>query len=187
MANFFSAGLISITRRLFPDLAVEALHYTGAQWGFLVMTVAITRTTVFAIMERYHGCVYRPKRLFLIQALFPLACLLIIFARSYWVFVLAFACIGTACGVVYFSSLYYSVHGAGSQAHRAGLHESVLGLGAGVIPFFAARTRELARPYWRNAIRAPYLLGTVLALVAIAIQLTMFARSRCARRTEGDS
>ncbi len=100
------------------------------------------------------------------------------FAQSYWVFVLAFACIGAACGVVYFSSLYYSVHGAGSQAHRAGLHESVLGLGAGVIPLMAGPSRRLAEPHWQHAIRAPYLLGVALALVSISIQGVIFARSR---------
>ncbi len=178
VANFFSAGFVSIARRLFPDLAVEALKYTGTQWGLLVMVVAISRTVVFAIMERHHGWLYRPKRLFLIQLLFPIGCLVIIFAQSYWVFVLAFACIGAACGVVYFSSLYYSVHGAGSQAHRAGLHESVLGLGAGVIPLMAGPSRRLAEPHWQHAIRAPYLLGAALALVSISIQGVIFARSR---------
>jgi len=184
VANFFSAGFISIIRRLFPDLAVEALKYTGTQWGLLVMVMAITRTAVFAIMERHHGWLYRPKRLFAVQLLFPIGCLIIVFAQSYWVFVLAFGCIGAACGVVYFSSLYYSVHGAGSQAHRAGLHESVLGLGAGVIPLIVSRSRSLAEPYWHNAIRAPYLLGIALAVVALAIQAVIFARSRKTARTE---
>jgi MFS family permease len=45
-ANLFSAGFVSIVRRLFPDMAVEAFHYSGLQWGFLVMVVGITRTAV---------------------------------------------------------------------------------------------------------------------------------------------
>ena len=178
LANFFSAGLVSIVRRLFPDLAVEALRYTGTQWGLLVMMVAISRTVVFAIMERRHGWLYRPKRLFFVQLLFPTGCLLIIFAQSYWTFILAFACIGAASGVVYFSSLYYSVHGAGSQAQRAGLHESVLGLGAGVIPLVASSTRRLSEPHWGDTIRAPYLAGAALALLSISIQAVILARSR---------
>jgi len=177
-ANLFSAGFISIIRRLFPDMAVEALHYSGLQWGFLVMVVALARTTVFIIMERYHGWIYRPKRFFLMQLLFPAGFLLILTAQSYWVFVLAFACIGSACGMVYFSSLYYSVHGAGSQAQQAGVHESVLGLGAGVIPFLAGPSRSLATAYWTGAIRAPYLLAVVLSLGAITAQVVTYLRSR---------
>jgi len=184
VANFFSAGVISIVRRLFPDLAVDSLNYTGLQWGFLVMVVALSRTVMFAVLERHHGWLYRPKRFFAVQLLFPLGCFLILFAQSYWVFILAFACIGAASGVVYSSSLFYSVHGAGRQAHRAGLHESVLGLGAGLIPLMAGPTRSLAAPYWKEAIRAPYVLGAVLFAVAITVQLVIFARSRRARQTK---
>ena len=176
-ANFFSAGIISILRRLFPDLAVEALSYTGLQWGFLVMLVALSRTVMFVVLERWHGWLYRPRRFFAFQLLFLAGCLLIIFAHSYWVFALAFILIGAASGMVYFSSLYYSVHGARRQARGAGLHESVLGLGAGVIPLLAGPTRSLAEPYWAEAIRAPYVLGAALFVVAIAVQVIIYRRS----------
>jgi predicted MFS family arabinose efflux permease len=177
-ANLFAAGFISIVRRLFPDLAVEALHYSGLQWGFLVMVLGLTRTAVFAVMERHHGWLYRPKRFFLVQALFPVSFLLIVLAQGYWVFLLAFACLGTASGVVYFSSIYYSVHGAASQAHRAGLHESAGGLGEGLIPLAVGRSRQWATPYWADAIRAPYLAGILLSLAAISIQLVILLRGR---------
>lgn len=177
VANFFSAGIISILRRLFPDLAVDELAYTGLQWGFLVMLVAVSRTVMFAVLERWHGWLYRPRRFFAFQLLFPAGCMLIIFARSYWVFALAFVLIGAACGMVYFSSLYYSVHGASGQARRAGLHEAVLGLGAGVIPLLAGPTRSLAEPYWSEAIRAPYVLGAALFVAALSVQLIIYRRS----------
>jgi len=177
-ANLFAAGFVSIVRRLFPDLAVEALHYSGLQWGFLVMVVGLTRTAVFAVMERHHGWLYRPKRFFLVQALFPVSFLLIVLAQGYWVFLFAFALMGAATGVLYFSSIYYSVHGAASQAHRAGLHEASWGLGEGLIPLAVGRSRQWAAPYWAEAIRAPYLAGIFLSLAAICIQLGIFLRGR---------
>jgi MFS family permease len=184
VANFFSAGIISIVRRLFPDLAIDVLRYSGRQWGPLTMMVAVSRTVTFAILQRHHGWLYRPRRFFAVQLLFPVGCLMMVFARSYWVFVLAFTLIGVACGVVYFSSLYYSVHGASRQAHRAGLHESILGLGAGLIPFVAGPTRSLAEPYWQNAIRAPYLFGAGLFIVAIVAQLVIYRWSLARGRNE---
>ncbi len=177
VANFFSAGVVSIVRRLFPDLAVDVLRYSGRQYGLLVMVVAVSRTVTFAVLERHHGWLYRARRFFGVQLLFPVGCLIMVFARSYWVFVLAFALIGTASGFVYFSSLYYSVHGASRQAQRAGLHESILGLGSGLIPFMAGPSRLLTEPYWEHAVRAPYVLAVALFAAAIAIQLVIYARS----------
>jgi MFS family permease len=182
-ANLFSAGFVSIVRRLFPDVAVEAFHYSGLQWGFMVMVVGLTRTAVFAVMARHHGWLYRPKRFFLVQALFPVSFLLIVLAQAYWVFLLAFALMGMATGVLYFSSIYYSVHGASSQAHRAGLHEASWGLGEGLIPLAVGRSRQWAQPYWEGAIRAPYLAGIFLSLAAISIQIGIFLRGR--RALEG--
>ena len=177
LANLFSVGIISVVRGLFPDLAVDALHYSGFKFGVLAMMVAWARTGVFILLERYHGWVYRPRRFFAVQFLFPLACLLIVFAQNFWVFVLAFTFIGMGSGVVYFSSLYYSVHGASRQGPRAGIHEAVLGLGAGLIPLLAGPTRKLAEPYWHEAIRAPYVLGAALCLVAIGIQFVIYTRA----------
>jgi xanthine/uracil/vitamin C permease (AzgA family) len=85
---------------------------------------------------------------------------------------------GAATGVLYFSSIYYSVHGAASQAHRAGLHEASWGLGEGLIPLAVGRSRQWAAPYWAEAIRAPYLAGIFLSLAAICIQLGIVLRGR---------
>ena len=177
VANFFSVGIISVVRGLFPDLAVDALHYTGLKFGVLAMMVAWARTGTFILLERHHGWVYRPRRFFAVQFLFPLACLLILFAHNFWAFALAFTFIGMGSGVVYFSSLYYSVHGASRQGPRAGIHEAVLGLGAGLVPFAAGPTRTLAEPYWREAIRAPYLLCAALSLLAVTVQFVIYSRA----------
>ncbi len=184
LANFTSAGVLSIVRRLFPDLSVEVLHYTGRQYGVLVMMVAVFRTLTFVVLQSHRGGLYRPRRFFLTQLLYPIAFSLMVFGERYWVFLLAAAMLGTASAVVYFSSLYYSVHGASRQAQQAGIHESMLGLGAGIIPFIAGPTRALAEPYWEDAIRAPYVLGVLLFVVALAIQLVIYQRSLPRSRQE---
>jgi len=186
LANFTSAGVLSIVRRLLPDLSVEALHYSGRQYGVLVMTVAVFRTLTFVLLRSRRGWLYRARRFFLIQLLYPTAFLLMVFGERYWVFLLAAVMLGTASGVVYFSSLYYSVHGASRQAQRAGIHESMLGLGAGVIPFLAGPSRALTQPYWGEAIRAPYALGALVSVLALAVQVVVYRRS-LARRREMDT
>ena len=185
LANFTSAGVLSILRRLFPDLSVEVLHYTGRQYGALVMMVAVFRTLTFVVLQSHRGWLYRPRRFFLTQLLYPIAFSLMVFGERYWVFLLAAAMLGTASAVVYFSSLYYSVHGASRQAQQAGIHESMLGLGAGIIPFMAGPSRALAEPYWEHAIRAPYVLGVLLFVVALAIQLVIYQRSLARSRHKG--
>lgn len=92
------------------------------------------------------------------------------YARTASAFALCFAVSGTAAGVTYVNSLYYSINGPSETcARRTGFHEAILGLGAlsgGLIGGEVATLLDLRAPYMAVAA----VLAVVIVIQALALK-----------------
>ena len=86
-----------------------------------------------------------------------------------WVIALIF--FGMQTGMVYFSSMYYSLCGHADRGNKSGWHESILSSGGLVGPFVAGALADYV------SIKSPYIFCAMAIPIGIIIQLA-YLRTR---------
>jgi len=88
--------------------------------------------------------------------------------------------IGVGCGMIYYSSIYYSVAAESDRGARGGIHESVLGLGAAVIPWIGGLLAGVSwaggRLPWKAG--TPFLTAAVILAAALPVTAWIYLRAR---------
>ncbi|MFW5867654.1 MAG: MFS transporter [Armatimonadota bacterium] len=166
IANFASWFGRALNIVVFTKIATE-MGLSGSTIGITVAMFLAGQLLMFLYLRNRSGWQYRLWPLLAALGIAAGAWGLAWFARSPWVFGLAFAIAGMGAGVTYVSSLYYSLEGQSvSRGTRAGIHEAVLGSGVFLGPLAGGFVAE----YF--GLRSPYLLSV---LVFVAIGIAVFA------------
>ncbi|MDI6727230.1 MAG: hypothetical protein QMD32_09685, partial [Smithellaceae bacterium] len=137
MGNFVAHGITGILRSVFTAPAVDVFKMSPLGIGLAIGTFNAVRTLTFALMGQRNDWTYR-------KGIFSAAHLLLAFGMALIVgaaylpsietaVILVFAALalsGVGCGVIYYSSIYYSINLSELVASHTRLHETFLGAGA---------------------------------------------------------
>ena len=87
------------------------------------------RMGAFILFWLWPGWHYRFGFLLAAKFLLIVSFLGILFSPQLWILLVAQIFFGLSVGLIYYSSLYYSMHGGTSKSKHGGVHEAVIGLG----------------------------------------------------------
>jgi predicted MFS family arabinose efflux permease len=136
-ANPFSYVAINTVIPLIPSLA-EKLGLTTGQAGIICSLWMFARLFTFAILWPWTQWHYRFKWLggaffLMIAAFFGF-----LTASSLPLLIISELCFGVSIGLIYYSSLYYSMNVSKERSTNAGIHEAMIGVGLFLGPAIGA-------------------------------------------------
>jgi predicted MFS family arabinose efflux permease len=111
-----------------PTLA-RHLHLSEARAGVICSIWFFSRAGAFLLLWLWPGWHYRFRFLAGAFALMVLCFAGMLLASAIWVLVLSQAVLGLALGLIYYSSLFYSMDVGETKGEHAGIHEAAIGAG----------------------------------------------------------
>ena len=142
LANPCSYVAINTIIPLIPSIA-EKLDLSTSMAGIVCSLWMFAKLAAFAAFWRWTGWHYRFRWLagsFLLM----IACFFgFLITQSIGLLLVAQVGFGLSIGLIYYSSLYYSMNVTKNQGSNAGLHEAMIGVGMFIGPAFGAVTHYL--------------------------------------------
>jgi hypothetical protein len=176
-ANFLAGGLYSTIRAFFaPDVTVR-LGYSGQQAALLVCAVQVTQVILFALLTVFHGWRYKFWFFALAQAVMLAGASGLGLSNSAVPLALSFFAVGLGEGVVYTSSIYYSLDSLHDRGAKSGLHEAFAASGAAIAPMIGGWLATAL-----GDVRAPYAMCAGLMAIGLAWQAWMYFGARNQRQ-----
>ncbi len=133
VANPFSYVAIYGFVPVVPQLAAH-FNLTPTYAGIVCSAWLWVRLGAFFWFWLWPGWHYRFRWLFLSFLALIASFVVILIGPSLWLLIAAQLVFGLAIGLIYYSSLYYSMDVGASKSKRGGFHESVIGFGIGAGP-----------------------------------------------------
>lgn len=171
LASPFAYIAINTLLAVMPGIA-QKLQLSPTRVGLFCSVWFFGRFAAFFLLWRWTGWHYRFRWLLGAFVLLIVSFAAILFAQDLWIIVVAQITFGLATGLIYYSSLFYSMDvGEGSSEH-GGIHEAFIGLGICLGPAFGAAALQLT-PHHPNA-------GTwaVTALLTCGLAGLLWLRTR---------
>jgi predicted MFS family arabinose efflux permease len=142
LANPFSYVAINTVIPLIPYIAENFSLSTGMA-GIVCSLWMFARLAAFAAFWLWTGWHYRFRWLAGAFLLMIVCFFGFLMAQSVWLLLAAEVGFGSSIGLLYYSSLYYSMNVSEKQGSNAGLHEAMLGMGLFIGPAVGAATLYL--------------------------------------------
>jgi MFS family permease len=142
IANPFSYVAINTVIPLIPSIA-EKLSLSTGMAGIVCSVWMFARLAAFAAFWRWTGWHYRFRWLAGSFFLMIVCFFGFLMAHSIGLLLLAQVGFGLSIGLIYYSSLYYSMNVTENHGSNAGLHEAMIGAGLFIGPAFGAATLYL--------------------------------------------
>ena len=136
-ANPFAYLAINTVLAVMPSLA-NRLQLSVVQAGFICSVWLFTRTASFLWLWLWPGWHYRFRWLVIAFMAMTLSVVAMLLAPNVLVLVIAQTLFGFALGLIYYSSLYYSMDVGETKGEHGGLHEAMIGAGNCVGPGMGA-------------------------------------------------
>jgi MFS family permease len=141
IANPFAYIAINTIIPLIPDVATR-LKLSPKFAGFFCSIWFFSRMFTFALLALWPGWHYRFRHLvFAYAGMILCFCGILLFENLWWL-IAAQVGIGWCIGLIYYSSLYYSMHVGENKGEHGGVHEAVIGLGIFAGPAIGAASLE---------------------------------------------
>jgi predicted MFS family arabinose efflux permease len=146
IANPFAYIAINAIIPIMPDLSAR-LQLSAAAAGVFCSAWFFMRMVTFIILALWPGWHYRLSYLLLcyVGMLGSFAGMLLI--ENFWLILLMQAVFGWCIGLIYYSSLYYSMHVGDTKGEHGGFHEAAIGAGIFGGPAIGAASLYLAPSY----------------------------------------
>jgi MFS family permease len=122
-----------------PALA-RRLSFSPMLAGFVCSIWLFTRAGAFVALWLWPGWHYRFRFLAAAYVVMMVSFAVMLLIPHLWALVLAQIFLGPAIGLIYYSSLYYSMDVGQTKGEHGGIHEAVIGIGNCVGPGVAAAT-----------------------------------------------
>jgi len=172
VANPFAYVAMNTVIPLVPELA-ERFKLTTAAAGFVGSVWMFTRLGAFALLWKWTAWHYRFGWLAWSYVVMTGSFVAVLLAPNLAVLVCAQLAFGLAVGLIYYSSLFYSMDvGAESQGEHGGYHETVIGAGLFAGPAVGAAMGYLAP----GATHGNVLAVTAILLAGLPVLLVMKRR-----------
>ncbi|MFO1513710.1 MAG: hypothetical protein U1F83_12460 [Verrucomicrobiota bacterium] len=142
LASPFAYIAINTLIAVMPGIA-QKLQLSPTRVGLFCSVWFFGRFAAFFLLWQWKGWHYRFRWLLGAFVLLIASFAAILFARELWIIVVAQITFGLASGLIYYSSLFYSMDvGEGSSEH-GGIHEAFIGLGICLGPAVGATALQL--------------------------------------------
>jgi MFS family permease len=137
LANPMAYLTINTIISIVPTLA-ERLSFSPKLAGFICSIWLFTRAMAFAGLRLWPGWHYRFRFLAWAYVAMVVSFGAMLLVPDWRVLVVSEAILGAAVGLIYYSSLFYSMDVGETKGEHGGIHEAVIGLGSGTGPAMAA-------------------------------------------------
>ncbi len=147
VANPFSFMAINTLWAVMPGLA-QKFSLSPAQVGLFCSVWLFGRFAAFALCWQWSGWHYRFRWLLAAFLTLIVSFMSLLLAAQLWLVVVAQIFFGLATGLIYYSSLFYSMDvGGETQGEHGGLHEAAIGVGIFAGPAVGAASLEFFPQY----------------------------------------
>jgi predicted MFS family arabinose efflux permease len=161
LANPFAYVAMNTLLAVMPGIA-EKLALSPTQVGLYCSIWFFGRFAAFAVLWRWTGWHYRFRWLLAAFLTLIISFVVLMTIRDLRVFVLAQVFFGVAAGLIYYSSLFYSMDAGETKGEHGGLHEAAIGAGVFAGPAVGAASLQFL-PHHSNtgvlAVSALLVLG----------------------------
>jgi hypothetical protein len=144
-ANPFAYMAMNTLGAVIPQLALK-FQLTPTHAGVFCSVWFFVRALAFVGLWKWTGWHYRFRWLLAAFAGLVISFTAILLASQLWLVLLAQVLFGGAVGLIYYSSLFYSMDGGETKGEHGGLHEAAIGLGICVGPAVGAAALWLPLP-----------------------------------------
>jgi len=143
LANPFAYIAINTLLAVIPGLAAK-FQMSPMLAGFVCSLWCFVRLGAFVLLWRWPGWHYRFRWLVTAFALLILAFAAILVAPNLAVLIAAQIFFGAAIGLIYYSSLFYSMDASDTKSEHGGIHEAAIGAGNFIGPAVGAAALQFA-------------------------------------------
>lgn len=179
IANPFAYIAINAVIPLIPDLAAR-LKFTPAAAGVFCSIWFFSRMFTFVILALWDKWHYRLSYMLWSYIGMMLCFAGILLFESMWMIIAVQIGFGWCVGVIYYSSLYYSMHVGDTKAEHGGFHEAAIGAGIFGGPAIGAASLLLAPGFRQSSV-----VGVALVLTAGFAWLIGVRRNRRVKAAGG--
>lgn len=137
VANPFGYIAMNAMLPVIPKIA-ERFEFGPMLAGFFCSVWFFARTVGFALLWRWDGWHYRFRWLITAYLAMALSFLAILLGHDVWLLLAAQVVFGMAVGLLYYSSLFYSMDVGETKGEHGGFHEAALGAGICIGPAVGA-------------------------------------------------
>jgi predicted MFS family arabinose efflux permease len=173
IANPFAYVAIYTLLATMPTIA-ERFALTPGEMGLLGSVWLFARLAAFVGLWRWTGWHYRFRWLGGGFAVLALSFVAILIGPALWIVVIAEMAFGVAAGLMYYSSLFYSMDVGEAKAEHGGLHEAAIGAGIFLGPFVGAASLQL----FPGAAYASAVAVSGMLVVGLTLLVSTWARAR---------
>ena len=177
IANPFSYVAIYTLLATMPTLA-DRFGLSPGEMGLLGSVWLFARMVSFFALWQWTGWHYRFRWLIGAFALMTASFTAVLLSRDVWLVIVAETAFGMTCGLMYYSSLFYSMDVGESKAEHGGFHEAALGIGICAGPAVGALSLQFF-PHWPNA--SAFAVSGML-VVGLTMLATTWARAKSQSR-----
>lgn len=128
LANPFAYVAMNTVIPLIPQVA-HNLHLSNVAAGFFGSIWMFARTASFFALWKWTGWHYRFNWLFASYALMIATFAAILLFANLWLLIAVQIIFGFAVGLIYYSSLFYSMDASDTKGEHGGVHEAAIGAG----------------------------------------------------------
>ena len=146
LANPFAYIAINTFIAVIPGLAAR-LHLTPMLAGFTCSLWCFARLGTFLVLRSWTGWHYRFRWLVTAFALLVVSFAAMLIVPSLAVLLVAQIFFGAAIGLIYYSSLFYSMDASEIKSEHGGIHEAAIGVGNFVGPAVGAASLQFFPQY----------------------------------------
>lgn len=164
IAIFFAWITLGVLRYIFPKL-ISDLGILPRYYGILMLIWSGTQVFMFYILGATKKWHYRIEFSIICQILGCIGFFIIYITNYPIIWGIALMFFGIQTGMVYFSSLYYSLCGHADTGNKSGWHESILSSGAFIGPFIAGAMAKYI------GIKSPYMFCVFVILTGLLTQI----------------
>ncbi len=146
LANPFAYIAINTLLAVLPGVAAK-FDLSTSLAGFVCSLWCFARLAAFVILWRWTDWHYRFRWLVFAFALLIISFAVILIAPSLAVILLAQLFFGMAIGLIYYSSLFYSMDASDTKSEHGGIHEAAIGAGNFFGPAVGAASLQFLPQY----------------------------------------
>jgi len=146
LANPFAYVAINTLLAVIPGLALR-LHLSPMLAGFTCSLWCFARLGTFLVLWSWPGWHYRFRWLLAAFGLLVVSFTVILTVPSLAVLLVAQIFFGVAIGLIYYSSLFYSMDASEIKSEHGGIHEAAIGVGNFVGPAVGAASLQWVPQY----------------------------------------
>lgn len=176
IANPFAYIAINAIIPLIPDVAAR-LQLSPKSAGFFCSIWFFARMGTFVFLALWAGWHYRFGYLVISYVGMLLSFAGILLLENLWAIVAVQIIFGWCLGLIYYSSLYYSMHVGDTKGEHGGIHEAAIGLGIFAGPAIGAGSLALFPGQRSSSVVG---VGVVL-MIGLAILFLLRSQSRAVK------